>query len=260
MSASWCRSQSCGTAFTPHELTPEGCVVRGSERPAEEAWGSHSAVFRPSATSTDRLALYRCSSIPGPSGQRTATRGLALPGSLRLPPRDNRGHCSSVVGFRQQESFVWRGLWPVHPTQIDSGSRSLSQILWVVSTPLPLTFSGISASYFNISASLERTRAAPRGHVHCAVSSACLVLAHSPGAPVLVLSSLARKCAGVWTLFSRWYLTSGLPRALPSLPSRGLCFPALPPAPAHGFAFQEAEAPPTSPWAVHTVFCCRRSS
>ena len=83
MSASWCRSQSCGTAFTPHELTPEGCVARGSERPAEKAWGFHSAAFRPSATSTDRLALCRCSSIPGQSGQRTATRGLGVPGSLR---------------------------------------------------------------------------------------------------------------------------------------------------------------------------------
>ena len=128
-------------------------------------------------------------------------------------------------------SLRFSGLFPHTPPPPPPGS------LFLASVHLTLI----------ISASLERTRAAPRGHVHCAVSSACLVLAHSPGAPILVLSSLARKCAGVWTLFSPWYLTSGLPRALPSLPSRGLCFPALPPAPAHGSAFQEAEAPPTSP-------------
>ena len=88
----------------------------------------------------------------------------------------------------------------------------------------PLTFSGIGVSYFNISASLELTIEARRGHAHSAISSPCLVLLHSPGAPILPLSSLTRKCASVWTLFSSWYLTSGLPRALPSLPSKSLYF------------------------------------
>ena len=101
---------------------------------------------------------------------------------------------------------------------------SLSQMLWGLLFFFPLTFSGIGVSYFNISASLELTIEARRGHAHSAISSPCLVLLHSPGAPILPLSSLTRKCASVWTLFSSWYLTSGLPRALPSLPSKSLYF------------------------------------
>ena len=216
----------------------------------------------------------QCSSIPGPSGQRLAMQGLVVPGSLRLPPRDNRGHCFSAVGFRQQEFFVWRGLWPVHPTQIDSCfALSLSDALGLVCFFFSsLTFSGIGVSYFNISASLELTIAARRGHAHSAISSLCLVLVHSPGAPILPLSSLTRKCARVWALFSSWYLTSGLPRALPSLPSKSLCFalasffqrshllqPLVLPSRKLRL-LRQTPLPQTPPWAVHTVFCCRRSS
>ena len=230
-----------------------------------------SSVLLPQALTTWHSA--QCSSIPGPSGQRAAMQGLVVPGSLRLPPRDNRGHCFSAVGFRQQEFFVWRGLWPVLQTQIDSCfALSLSDALGFAFFFFPLTFSGIGVSYFNISASLELTIEARRGHAHSAISSPCLVLVHSPGAPILPLSSLTRKCASVWTLFSSWYLTSGLPRALPSLPSKSLYF-------ALASSFQRSHLlqplvlpsrklrllrqtplPRTPPWAVHTVFCCRRSS
>lgn len=131
----------------------------------------------------------------------------------------------SLLLASDNKNSLYGGLWPVHPTQIDSCfALSLSQMLWGLLFFFPLTFSGIGVSYFNISASLELTIEARQGHAHSAISSPCLVLLHSPGAPILPLSSLTRKCASVWTLFSSWYLTSGLPRALPSLPSKSLYF------------------------------------
>lgn len=129
---------------------------------------------------------------------------------------------------------------------------SLSQILWVVPPPSPLHFFWHQCVLLQCLSKPRTARAAPREHVHCAVSSACLVLAHSPGAPILVLGSLARKCAGVWTLLSLVpHFRAAASSAVSSFEKPLLCsclfFAALPPAPAHGFAFQEAEAPPTVP-------------
>lgn len=185
-----------------------------------------SSVLLPQALTAWHSA--RCSSIPGPSGQRAAMQGLVVPGSAAASTGQSRA--LFLCCWLQTTRILCM------KRTVASSSNPKRLLLCSLSLRCSVLFCFFFSSLFlvsacltliSISASLELTIAARRGHVHSAISSPCLVLVHSPGAPILPLSSLTRKCADVWTLFSPWYLTSGLPRALPSLPSKSLYF-ALP--------------------------------
>lgn len=133
--------QCCCIAFMSHELTHEVCVDKSSEFPSRgnvQLPTAPSSLLLPQAMTTWHCA--QCSSTHGPNRQRTALQGLVVPGFLRLLPQYKQVHCFSVIGFRQQEFFVWRVLLPVHSTLIDSCfALSLRYSVFF------LTFSGISS-------------------------------------------------------------------------------------------------------------------